>query len=274
MLSVFQRLKKHFSSNVLTDSNIKELPYNPNPYNYKEPYINKEDVVIDEVITETLIERFFDEFEKDLLYRNEDDFFDKLNSYLNKEGLSISFRESNKLDAYISKKTLYIGIPNNPNIRDLAYVILHELSHYITNKSSNGKLKEYLNEPNYNDVDLRNIREVEKELKYFLTPGELANWAFTLSIYFYEESDNTANDLYRRLKISIGENLFDFQNNSDYRKIPDNLKIFYHIVNYLKIYNKFSNNKNQKREFKNMMMKLVHLIDKYVKRLKKYSVEY
>lgn len=269
MLSVCQRLKKHFSEDVLVDNNGKDLPYNPNPYNYNEPYVNKEDVVIDKVLTETLIERFFDEFEKDLLYRNEDDFFDKLNSYLNKEGLDISFSESNKLHAHISNNTLYVDIPDNLDMRELAYMILHELSHYITNKSSNGKLKEYLNNPNYSDVDLKNIREVERELKYFLTPGELANWAFTLSLYFYEESDNTANDLYRRLKISIGENLFDFQNNSDYRRIPDNLKVFYHIVNYLKVYIHLSNNKKQKNEFKNMMMKLVHLIDKYVKRLKK-----
>lgn len=222
------------------------------------------------ILNETLIDNFFNILDRDLIYQEKDleNILSKIESFANQNNINIEFHEGNDYNGkIINKNTLVIIYPENYNNKSLIYLILHELSHYITNKSSNDKLKKFLKDPGKGFLNINNTERLKKELEYFLSPAEVSNWAFTLSLYIYEEN-LSASQLYKQIKDDIIRNV-DFTKSQYYIELNEGLKPLYHLILYVNQLKILGLNRKERMKYRNRLMDLIRILDKYVKRLTK-----
>lgn len=270
MISVIKKLQSNKKRVEITDSSY----VIHDRINY--PYISEEDRKNLEqrddflILNETLIDNFFNILDRDLIYQEEnlENILNKIRSFAKQNNINIEFHEGANYDGkIINKNTLIIIYPKNYNNKDLIYLILHELSHYITNKSSDYKLRKYLKDPGKGLLNINNIERLKKELEYFLSPAEISNWAFTLSLYIYEEN-LSASQLYKQIKDDIIRNV-DFTKSQYYRNLNDGLKPLYHLILYVNQLKVLGLNRKERLKYRNRLMDLIRILDKYVKRLTK-----
>ena len=225
-----------------------------------------------EVFHETLIDHFLDILDRDIIFQenNYDKIIQLISQFCKKENIKVRFLEGSSFSGYIENDniiTIFYPVDDNRfNKKELIYVFLHELSHYITIKSSGKKVKDFYNEPNTSGVDITNLNSVEKELKYYLMPNESANWAFTFSLVLFEETNIMASDFYKQVKndfLSLPDILF--YESQYYKNLSNFLKSFYKIIAYVLIMKKYC--KQKSRKYNTRLMKFISLTDKYLKRL-------
>lgn len=222
------------------------------------------------ILNETLIDNFFNILDRDLIYQEKDleNILSKIESFANQNNINIEFHEGNGYDGEIvNKNTLVIIYPENYNNKSLIYLILHELSHYITNRSSNDKLKKFLKDPGEGIFSIDDLERLKKELEYFLSPAGISNWAFTLSLYIYEKN-LSASQLYKQIKDDIIRNV-DFTKSQYYRNLNEGLKPLYHLILYVNQLKILGLNRKERMKYRNRLMDLIRILDKYVKRLTK-----
>lgn len=222
---------------------------------------------------EILIDRFFDFLNSVLLsidQKNTEDLEAKIAEFCNKNNISIHFENSDELSGDLINHRQII-IRCNPNIhsnKQILYLILHELSHYITNTSSNNKLKKFMNYPNKYYVSKDDVSSLEKELNYILSPAEISNWAFELSLKVYKLSKLMPNELYVEIRNDV-KNINDILKSSIYNRIHDDLKPLVQIIFYVYRLKNLSESKKTYKVHMNRLNHLINLMGKYVKRLKK-----
>ena len=230
------------------------------------------------ILTETLIDHFFKIFDKKLIYKDEnfEFIFGKAKEFLtrNNMDLKISIDDSLKnVEGIVIKNTILITSPSNPSNKEFIYTVLHELSHCITNKSSNNKLKLFLSSPLDCQININNITHLKKELDYMLSPIEMSNWAFTFSLIFYEHQISSVNDFYESIKLYFNDpknQSNDFLNTSYLKKLPVELYPLYplyYIFLYIHQLKVLGVTNPERRKYNNRLVKLIKLLDKYVKRL-------
>lgn len=234
--------------------------------------------ILPEIFQETLIDHFVKILGNKLIYDDIylDDIIEKINIFCKQNGIELYFIQNNRIPKIsgdlINDNIIEIRVPIKYSNKDLIFTILHEISHYITNTSSNNKLKQFISDPNNFMVNIYDITSLKREINYFMSPAELANWAFTLALHIYSFTNLSAIDLYGIIRNDISRLTSDNKHmfKSDYyNNLPNELKSFYHIIFYI-----FQlHNLNVKRESwlkeKNRLISFINLIDKYVKRLKK-----
>lgn len=219
-------------------------------------------------IYETLVDKFLNILDQDLIYHDskQDQILNKIEEFCERNNLRIRIQQSNILSAQLRNDIIDIQMPPNTSNKELVYIILHELSHYITNKSSSNKLLKFIKEPQKNNVDINNKDSLIHELDYFLNPSELANWAFTLSLYVYEFSNKTPSQLYEEINLN-SSGLKNPQDSSYYASMPNQLRVLYHLIFYV---NKLKSlGERSQKEYRRRLIQFIKLLDKYVKRLRK-----
>jgi hypothetical protein len=220
----------------------------------------------DILLSESLIDKFFDFLQTDLIFNesNIDNIIDKINLFCEKNNIKMFYTESNILHAKIINNNIYIYYPKNTKNKDLIYLILHEISHYITNKSSNKKLLKFIKDPNNSNINILDSKMLNKELEYILSPGELSNWAFTLSLHIFESKFKSTSELYKLIKEDLIKNKWP---NKFYYSLNNGIKSLYNIQLYIYQLKQLKDLKRKSHQYR--FMSLIKLIDKYVKRLNK-----
>ena len=229
------------------------------------------------ILNETLIDHFFKIFNTQLIYteKNKDVLINKLHDFLSKNGLDILIDEDNSqpINGRLEGNTIHVNFPKGTTEKEIVYVILHELSHYITNTASSDKLKKFIIEPLKTGVNINNVFDIQKELNYFLSPAELSNWAFTLSIALFEENYKSAKEFHKIVKeqiknidsIDLSPELFKTK---IYNSInAQDLKALYHLIIYVHQLKILKLERQQRIKYYHKLMSLIKILDKYVKRL-------
>jgi len=279
MISVVKKLKKHFGESLIKHDyisknnkpyilidNIKvtELEYQKNPtyYNKRIKELYQRNTNYD-IFYETLIEKFLDIIP---FTKNTDNIITKIINFCENNNLKIQLIQKNvsEVEGEIINDTIFIYYPSNTTDKELIYTILHELSHFITNKSSNNKIKEFLNKPNHGGVNINNPNSLKQELDYILMPGEAANWAFTLSLRIFDEIKINPSDLYKTVKRDF-QKTENFIESPYYQSLPNSIKPYYNIIAYVLQLKKF--NKRLSQKYMTRLNKFVNLTSKYYKRL-------
>lgn len=294
MLSIVERLKLRF--NQINEKPIEDSDRHICYFN-REPYVLVDGIKVDskeynkspdyygkrieelypkeetyDIFYETLMNKFLDFLDTDILPNedNSDKIIDLIIEFCEKNNLKVQLINSsqlNQIEGRLNNNTVEIFYPDNVSIKDLIFVILHEISHYITNSSSNDKVKKFLSEPNKYGVDINDFHSLKKELDYILMPAESANWAFTLSLRIFDELKINPSDLYRDIKMDFSNYSNDFTKSSYYRKLPDPVKPYYQIIAYCLKLKEI--NKQSSRKYMTRLSKFVNLTSKYYKRLAK-----
>ncbi|MCF8354377.1 MAG: hypothetical protein K9H48_07980 [Melioribacteraceae bacterium] len=257
---------------VLVDGiKVDSKEYNKNPDYYGkriEELYPKEETY--DIFYETLMNKFLDFLDTDILPNedNSDKIIDLIIEFCEKNNLSTRLINNNRLnqvEGRLNHNTIEVFYPDNVSSKELIFVILHEISHFITNKSSNDKVKKFLSEPNKCGVDINDFYSLKKELDYILMPAESANWAFTLSLRIFDELKINPNDLYKSIKIDFSNYSNNFTKSFYYRKLPDPVKPYYQIIAYCLKLKEI--NKQSSRKYMTRLSKFVSLTSKYHKRL-------
>lgn len=220
---------------------------------------------------ETLIDRILDVIGKrhiSNIDKNINQIIDNINLYTSKNNINIIFNSnSSELNSKIyyenNKWTVELYFNNTHNIKNAIHLLLHEISHIITIKSSNFKLKMKL--INSHNVDINNIKHLKEELDYFLSPNEAANWAFTISLSMYEHKYNPQH-LYTKIKEEIIFKNVKL-NSKLYKDLDITLKPFYHVIFYTYQLKNLNIKKTNYKSYRNKLNHFVKLINKYTKRL-------
>jgi hypothetical protein len=215
-----------------------------------------------DLIQETLVDKFFNLIGNDLLFdeTRSEEILNNIEKVCKENNINVFYHNSNIEYAYIEKNNMHIyGHSQTPN-KNIIYMILHEVSHFITNSASKNKLLKYITHPNNSNVDMRNLHQVKIELEYFLNPAEMSNWAFSFALSIFEDMNDSVDNIYRKMKID----------NTNYHKLlPEQLQILNNLVNFCLHFKKSSNDKQSSKKFVDRLSRLINLINKYVKRLKK-----
>ncbi len=224
------------------------------------------------ILQETLIDHFFKIFNSNLIYNkaNKQSLEDQLFNFCktNNINLKINIDNLQEPSGIISNNTIYITIKDTTKEKEFIYLFLHELSHFITNKFSNNKLKQFIKEPLKHNVNINSIDHICKELDYFLSPAEISNWAFTLSLSIYEEKYKSVSELYKLIKDDLHNTKLLF-NTKLYNSLSNNIKPLYHLVFYVFQLKQLNTDKYKRKKYKTRLISLIELLDKYVKRLYK-----
>lgn len=167
-----------------------------------------------EIINETLIDKLFDVFEKDLGHIYSQEFIDKLNEYLKDENITISFHKTEKTSVFANVESnkentgydIYINIPIKTNRtdeqidQDVLRTMIHEVTHILTNykipdfalqKFPNSTFNVYRRLTTRNVVnhtyDIRTYKliDLEKYLDYVLHIREKSSFATTVALSCY-----------------------------------------------------------------------------------------
>ena len=232
------------------------------------------------VITETLIDHFYHFLEKDLLVSNDnlDEVTAKIMKFVEKNNIKLHLEEKpvNDISGYYNLQKNLIHIIHPPekylNIKNLLLVILHELSHYITHKSSSKRLIKFIVHPNP-QLNLVNIKDVINELDYLLTPNESANWAFSLAIELFQNNNINLNKIYddiiKDIKLNnLNPRTLDISNH--YKNLTYFTQSIYKIIFLIEwLYAKPNLDVHIIRGYELYLKKLFKLTNKYLKRLNK-----
>jgi len=226
------------------------------------------------ILSETLIDHFFEIFNEKLIYdkKNINDMFDRVFLFCqkNKIDLQLKQKDNQSIHGHINGNVIYVTYPSNVTKKEFIYTVLHELSHYITNKSSGNKLKQFIKAPLSHSVNITNVDDLLTELNYYLTPAELSNWVFTLSLYMFEEKYKSASVFYKVLKDNISTIQPDLIFSTQfYKDLSPGLQPLYHLIVYVRQLKEFDLPHNQRIKYRNKLMFLIKILDKYVKRLNK-----
>ena len=232
------------------------------------------------ILNETLIDHFFKIFDSRLIYqeKNVETVLDLIYSFCQKNNIVVHIKQDDnqQLHGFISQdgKDIYIITPTNVNNKDLVYVVLHELSHFIASKASKNKLHKFIKSPLTHDVNIMNVDDIQTELDYFLSPAELANWAFTLSLSLFEEKHKSASEFYKLVKDNVQQE-FKSENvtvqlifsTKFYKSLPENLKVMYNLVVYVRQLKELKIEHRKRLKYQKKLMLFINILNKYVKRL-------
>jgi len=231
----------------------------------------------DIILNETLIDHFFKIFGSNLIYteKNKDVLIDKIHNFCQKNGIHIDITQDDTQPTHgrLEGNVICISFTSNTKEKEIIYITLHELSHYITNYSSSNKLKQFITEPLKYDINIHNLYHMKQELNYFLSPAEISNWAFTLSLSMFEEKYKSASMFYKLVKDAVYEVKFENINNifstKFYKNLSEDLRPLYHLVVYVRQLKELKLEHRQRLKYQNKLMSLIKILDKYVKRLNK-----
>ena len=229
------------------------------------------------ILNETLVDHFFKVFNNNLIYneKNSELILDKIEKFCKENGLTLNVEYDDKKqpNGYINGNMVYVVVKSTTPIREFVYLVLHEISHHITNTASNNKLKRFITDPLSHDVDILNINDIQTELNYFLSPAEISNWALTLSLSMFEEKYKSASEFYKEVKDVVYKVKFENTNiifsTNFYKNLSEDLRPLYHLVVYVRQLRELKLEHRQRLKYQNKLMSLIKILDKYVKRLNK-----
>jgi len=230
--------------------------------------LKNKDLKENKVIFETLVDKLFKSLNS--AGDSEDGIINNITIFCQNNNIQIHTEKANHTDSFVTDdEQIVIRYTDNTSDKQILLILLHELSHIISNRATEGRLflfQKHINSVGF--IDLNNLQEIKTELNYFLSPRESANMALTFALNTFNQN-YTLSQIYKDIRQDL--KIFDDPNQSRYYKeLNQDLKLFYNIVYYVLRIKSFNVEERTYNKYMTKLQRLISTADKYSRRLHIY----